>query len=386
MGSFNLFFLIILVNINLLTCQIVVSLVNLFIKTFDIHIFFSKKTFLYLDVDTESQYTWISSLLFNRGEPTGSTFITKNKFNITGLEVGGTLYSDSISLLSDKGKNITTEVDINFISVEDNISESLAFEAVAAFAFHIDNEKYSITHMLYNKGLIGKRSFSFDMNNNDPCLMYFGGVPEEKQKDKYSTLIKVQDYNEKWNIKLNYFYFEKFSNVKYRNDYGGYFSTSTMKIFVPKSTYMVIYDRYIKRHIDSHECSIISRNQDIECSSKAVQDVGSIIFVLDNIKFEKTGKELFRFDGFHYLFLVSKNTKSDEWVFGIGFFIKYITTFNYDSKSIVFHSQTPFEEFQLNNHNNNILNIKKVKTLFIVNIIILIVISLYDGVCKYKYK
>ena len=48
-------------------------------------------------------------------------------------------------------------------------------EAVAAFAFRIDNENFSITHMLYNKGLIGKRSFSFDINNREPYLMYFGG-------------------------------------------------------------------------------------------------------------------------------------------------------------------------------------------------------------------
>ena len=383
MASFNIYILIVLVNINLLTCQIVVSQINFFIRTFDIHIFFSKKTFLYLDVDIESKYTWISSLLFNGGEPSGSTIITKNKYNITGLEVGGTLYSGFIALLSDKGKNTTTDLDINFISIEDNVSESLSFEAVAAFAFRIDNENFSITHMLYNKALIGKRSFSFDINR-EPYLMYFGGVPEEKQKDKYSTIIKVRDYDEKWNININYFYFSDFSNVKYRNDYGGYLSTSTMKILVPKDTYTLIFDRYIKRYIDSYECSIVSKNQNVECSSKVVQELGSIIFVLDNIKFEKTAAELFQFDGIHYVFLISNNIKSEKWVFGIGFFNKYITTFDYDNKSVIFHSETPFEEFQLNNH-NNILKIKKMQTFFIVNIIILIVISFYD-VIIYKSR
>ena len=86
-----------------------------------------------------------------------------SKFNTTikGYEATVEEYEDKIEVINYR-KNDTTKLKLNYLIVSDNIRESIAFEAVGAFAFKVEDKKYSITHMLYESGEIQERSFSLN--------------------------------------------------------------------------------------------------------------------------------------------------------------------------------------------------------------------------------
>ena len=57
-----------------------------------------------------------------------------------------------------------------------------------------------------------------------------------------------------------------------------------------------------------------------------------------------------------YEFIFHRNRESNEWAIGIDFFITYITTFDYDAKSIILHSNSKFDLFYSNTNSNTKTN------------------------------
>ena len=164
--------IIVLICLKEIQSKIVKAELNLFIQNLDILIYLSDKEVVYLSVDSESQSMWISELLLNK-RPEDAMLLSKFNTTIKGYEATVEEYEDKIEVINYR-KNDTTKLKMNYLIVSDNIRESIAFEAVGAFAFKVEDKKYSITHMLYESGEIQERSFSLNCLNRTRNEMYFG--------------------------------------------------------------------------------------------------------------------------------------------------------------------------------------------------------------------
>ena len=134
--------IIVLICLKEIQSKIVKAELNLFIQNLDILIYLSDKEVVYLSVDSESQSMWISELLLNK-RPEDAMLLSKFNTTIKGYEATVEEYEDKIEVINYR-KNDTTKLKMNYLIVSDNIRESIAFEAVGAFAFKVEDKKYSI--------------------------------------------------------------------------------------------------------------------------------------------------------------------------------------------------------------------------------------------------
>ena len=345
--------IIVLICLKEIQSKIVKAELNLFIQNLYILIYLSDKEVVYLSVDSESQSMWISELLLNK-RPEDAMLLSKFNTTIKGYEATVEEYEDKIEVINYR-KNDTTKLKMNYLIVSDNIRESIAFEAVGAFAFKVEDKKYSITHMLYESGEIQERSFSLNCLNRTRNEMYFGGVPQEKRM-KYQAELKVRELNEKWNVNMEYVIYSNKANVFYRNNFISYFTTNKRHVKCPQFFYDLMKENYLHKAFTDDLCETNKYDDTIKCRYAVVNILGNITFVFDNIKIEKNVRELFQFHNNMYEFIFHRNRESNEWAIGIDFFITYITTFDYDAKSIILHSNSKFDLFYSNTNSNTKTN------------------------------
>lgn len=360
--------IIVQICFSFIKAKIVKAELDLFVHSLDILVYLSDKEVVYLTVDLESKSTWISELLLNK-TPENAIKIKTFNTTIKEYETIVTEYEDNIEVINYR-PNDTTKIKMNYLIVEGNRRESIVFEAFGAFAFRLEDEKYSITHMLYESGEIEQRSFSLDFTNQTRNEIYFGGVPKEKQMN-YKAKLKVKDFNEKWNFNIEYVIYSNKSNVFYRNNFHAYFTTNKRYVKCPQFFYDLMKENYLRQAFKDDLCETNRYDDTITCRYAVINLLGNITFVIDNIKIEKNVKDLFNFHNNIYEFIIHKNREHNDWEIGIDFFKTYITTFDYDSKSIILNSNTKFDLFISDNESIKESNFV---TLFIIKINALILL------------
>ena len=266
-----------------------------------------------------------------------------------------------------------------------------------SLAFKFYDEKHSIIHALYKNEYISKRQFGF-LNKQSFTKLIYGGLPPSETNTKFRGKCKVIEGNNitGWGCNLtefvinrrmnnqtsSYMYFNKDQKYFY-----SYFQTNTREILVPTEYFHFIKYHVFRDLVNSNKCFFNSQFRLI-CSTSFINSVDFNVSInFEDNKFILHGKELFEEYGDTSQLIMKINDENPrEWVFGVCFLKYYSLLFDYDDKSISFYSDI-YEIINSNIKKENIENINLIGFwLNGINSLLLFLMSLYLGYCKYILK
>lgn len=293
----------------------------------------------YLSLDLTSPLTRISKISYGYQRSRTNSFIQNTTVQLKkGLILIGAEYEDQLEI------NHTKIPKLSYIVTEMN-DKDFAKNNLYAMAYKISNTNHSITHQLKNYGLIDQLSFSFTKMANETGSIYFGDIPKEIVKGLYNTSIKVRGKkDDNWDCSLSYAFIRRLSYVNtntYLNRYPAYFTTKVQKIQVPTAFYYFVIKMF-KRPFSNQQCKY-SGEFEIECDCREISLFPSINFIIEDKLFRLKNKDYFKQVNTKCKFMITKNTRGNEWIFGTQFIAKYHSTFNYEKKNIVFYSSENWE-------------------------------------------
>lgn len=326
----------------------------------------------YMEIDLSIGFLWISDLNFEEKDLESTSLIATETVQLS----NGIMYLAKLL----KGK---ISLDFNEISMTDfymyylKRDEYKIYDSVG-FAFKVDYEKSSFLHQLYNHQLIDKLLFAFVPNKRfyNSGEIFYGGIPDEKIKDKYSTHCNVTEH---WGCTLQGITIGNKKKIELDEKYI-HFETQYQQIFLRKNIIDTIVNEYFSDYIKKQQCYV--NNDRYFCPCSYIDSFQNISFTLDNHEFIFTGHELFEQEGMNCYFIILENKKSYYDIFGTYFLRKYITIFDYENKTVSFYNDEPFNEYQSVKKGNNI--IKVMYTFISISLIISTIILLYINK-KYKY-
>ena len=358
---------------------------DVFLDSANLYMYGGSHNDLYIwTIDTEAKYTRISNALYETTDSHSETKVFKGEMTmyLREGEVKGELYEDKFFFDEDKA-SMNVINNLNYIVYRNNGLEIID-PSVLAFAFKVNKENYSLTHLLKNKGTIDKRQFGIEKDINGGCI-YLGGFPDEYVINDSVSKFKVQTRRGLWEIPLSYIYIGNISyvyeNVYYENEYNAIMATGTKNILAPKQFYQkYIIDYYLKEYIGNNTCSKKDYgNYDITCKCDDIRYLEAISFIFGNKQFTFTYEDLFYTFEQLCLFAIVQNTKDDEWKFGLTFLLKYKTLFDYDSKSISFYSKDELPSIDLD------ILFPKNRIIKWISILIVIIVLLFLFIYIRKY-
>jgi hypothetical protein len=223
-------------------------------------------------------------------------------------------------------------------------------------------------------------------------------VSEKYDKNKYIEKNKLNDYivNEGfyfvWKIIFNSIYIninkevinmEQIKNIFLDNDYGLISGTGEYRNLIEK--------HFFNEYINKSKCAIdILKTKDLgnfyyyECDSDInINNFPNLYFKSKNFQYEfqLTKDDLFAKDNDKiYFLIVFEFSRTNTWKLGKPFLEKYLFSYNYDAKTVIFYNDNlPKDESNTNNNNT----IKKY--LIIIVIIIVSLIALVVGFLLGRY-
>lgn len=315
------------------------------------------KSFLSFSLDIETPYTKIIKESGNHFEKESRKVVGETHFKLNNYpnlnEIRGTEYSDSIEFFTENDGLITIN-DFHYIITENFHTEYRSEIITLAFGAGIDSstEDMSITHLLKKAGLISKLQFSiYREPNQEEGLLLLGGVPPEFIEELKSTSIPIQNDNGYWGVDINYVFVGNIvENATNHNNYikntqPAHFTMNTRYIEVPGEIYEFVLEHYMKDQLKNGQCKMNEYgSKDVMCNCSAVSGFKNISLIINKKEFLLTPDDLFiTFDQF-CVFSVCKNTKSEEFILGIEFIWKYITTFDYEKQEVTFYFEDGFKE------------------------------------------
>ena len=301
---------------------------------------------LILSLDMTNNYTWATNYLFKNRTSTTLKQISYNSFilkyrwaNLNALQ-----YEDIASIYTNEEFKT---VNFPFIYVVNDTIEGNIFEGIGA-AFKFTNEDCSLIHTLYRNGLISRKSFGFYPEKDNKGILYFGAIPDELLKDKYTYSIHVLNNYTTWNIHL-----KKVDN--YTNRSPVRIDSDEDFIKAPYSFIKYLRENPFKKYLDNQSCKYIPQDTGAQgyfyCMCRNLTDFPDISFYIDKYEIKLDHNQLFESDMSTCFFSVVANLK-DEWILGTLFLKNFITQFDYEDEVIKIHSST---KYQIINDNNNAL-------------------------------
>ena len=133
---------------------------DVFLDSANLYMYGGSHNDLYIwTIDTEAKYTRISNALYETTDSHSETKVFKGEMTrYLGVgEVKGELYEDKFFFDEDKA-SMNVLNNLNYIVYRNNGLEIID-PSVLAFAFKVNKENYSLTHLLKNKGTIDKGQF-----------------------------------------------------------------------------------------------------------------------------------------------------------------------------------------------------------------------------------
>lgn len=218
-----------------------------------------------------------------------------------------------------------------------DISESLSF------ALKPIDESYSLIHQLYNAGKIDKKMFAVVPENTLKGQFYIGGIPNDIIANKSSGHCLAQ--NETWACTLE--------TVRYKNEENKYIDIFDIKFFsfmhygyglivAPLSQLKVLEERFFKKYLENQTCRR-THNYILayECNNEDAYNnfPSELEFVFGDFSFSFPKAILLR----HYTGSITVNifpgryAPQDIWIFGNIFLRNFISTFDFDSKTITLY-------------------------------------------------
>lgn len=283
--------------------------------------------------------------------------------------------SSNESLLIDDSfinvKQCSTPIIIDSLKTKNEIiyysynKEDFPNKALLGLSYSYSNLHMSLVHNFYSSNDISKRQYGFYFTDDSDSngYIFLGNYPISANKVMKCKILSENYIT--WNCDLQYIKMK--SKVQYTNSHYSYFNIKEEGILVPFSFYEhfelyldVNYNDNCKNLVGDHRYSF-------RCKSSYINTLPTIEFSFDNtlITFEmislfKCNNTLNKdFDCDSYIYY--DGTVKDTFIFGYPFMKDYYTVFDYDNKEVTFYT---------NNSNDKR---EKVKTIYIINIIFLII-------------
>ena len=282
-------------------------------------------------------YTWMSFITYNNNQSSTSELINSN------IEFPSDNYGSLIGLEVKDTVTFPNGVSLNDFSFFILRSKSITFHfSILSLSRTYNDTKYSIIHQLYNEGVIGYKSFTLEYVETNQGVLYFGKYPRCNSKHQFTckaTLMK----NAFWGCDLKMVVAGN-GNKKYyfHNKYVSHFSASSQFI-VPDEFILFLKETYFKSALSTNICKLSSLKR-FECETKAIQQLGDLIFVFGTTGLLLHGNELWKninsiqsefvMYGGYNVYSGIKN----EWYIGTALLDKFTTTFDYEKDEITFYA------------------------------------------------
>ena len=312
-------------------------------------------------------YTWISNYYLKNTnffalKQFGNNRITIGKENLTGF-----IYEDVVSF-----KDSSTSFDWMFYT--SNITSYYSKDAGIGLAYTYKGnniDEFSIAFQLKKKQLTDKAEFSIVCENDYHYhgSLYFGSIPYDLIKNSYKTSCRVSNNgnDQFWKCDLNNLIIRtddnqrvfKYNLIKNHNQI--IWNSVSNYNYIP----LPVFDLFTQffdignEKQENSQCSVrnIQQKKVIECSkstNSAQYKNVELVLKIDRTNFILNYTDIFECPENKLTCLClyaydSTLNDNDNFYFSYAFFHKYITTFDYENKQIVFYSKTPFSNMGTNN-------------------------------------
>lgn len=335
-------------------------------------------------VDLTTSYNTVNRFVFD-----------ENKINITSYLGPKTIKMNETTTVNGEERvlsyylgNDISIPEISFVLLDKNTNYK-GRSSKYAFAYDIPDKNHSITHQLKTNGLIDHLSFSLLKDLEENGTIFFGSIPNKVIVGFDEASCPINGNRGYWECYLSHVFIGNMSyvNVKetfyYINSYSSHFTTDHFEIRAPKTVYEIIIKRIFYEALLDDKCKIGEYNsaEVIQCDCKEVDSFDSITFVFNGFAFAFESREIFKeLDNICY-YMITSNIKNNNWVIGHLFF-KYIPSFDYELKSVVFYSNSTIGKVKLNALD---FNSKKVKRLLcITSSVVMLCMMIFLTIIKSK--
>ena len=308
---------------------------------------------IYRAVDQQAPYS-----LFNESVIKSENKLSEEIFLISNKQIKANLHSDSLTINESLVLN-----DFNFyLSNETNL-----YGEMFSMAYKPYNNNFSLIHILHDKGIIEKMQYTIYGDTDEGGVMYLGGVPEEiKEMKKYKGKCDLID--EKWSCIMNSVYLGDKEYV-YDNKKGEVlFQTKERYIITPRN-FIIFMCRAINQNANDNNACTIEANKNEEylnCFAGKNNIIKNITFNIGEYSFfSRIENWFFCINNRCRSFFYSDMSKEygDTWVLGSAFIRQYISTFDYDERTITLYNNIGI--FLYRDNNAKIIRVLLISIIFI---------------------
>lgn len=235
---------------------------------------------------------------------------------------------------------------LTFYVLKDSITIGAKF--YIGFAFHFDNENYSIVHQMYNNGTISHKSVAFSPdrgNNYENGTMFYGGIPDEFIINKRRAYCSVNENLQAWGCSLNKL---SFNGKEYKNSYLSMFSLSDKEIIIPPMLMSFIEDEILMNYIKDNECKKDSSGMYTEyyCKESVMESFPELTLEFERFQVTIPIKRMFHCDfASNCIYQIkSRENVNDMIVLGVPFMGLFDVLFDYEAKQVVFYDYILLKE------------------------------------------
>lgn len=281
----------------------------------------------YIEMDLNISYLWVSDLNFEDKDFEDNkilgveTIFIENKFAYLAKIIKGKISFDESPIIIDS---------FNFYYI--NRVNNKIYDTIG-FSFQTENETFSLIHQLKKNNYIDRLSFGFvpDKEFNARGTIYFGSIPEGLIFNKQNVTCEIKN---NWGCNINEVIFKK-KTFNPSNNYS-ILDTKTPFIIVEPRFFEFLEEEYFKEYLANSTCYYKSG---YFCHCDLIDYYPTISIILNGYQFKLEKFDLFSKEFKICQFMITNNTKDDTWILGTNFIKKYITVFDYETKTLSFFGE-----------------------------------------------
>ena len=286
-----------------------------------------------LEMNMEETFNWVSNFNYNKEKSRSYITFGDSTATIDGQNVKSSRMKD-IFLLSDT----KTDIDYNYFHL---ISSSVKGNGFIGLGYAPRLEEGLLTHQMFQKGIISKKSFGFRDNK-----IFFGGfLEDEKLRLLTKKSCDLLPNHKTWGCALTSIQVKE--HVKYDNQYYSYFQSKNEELSVPEDFLSLyeeaVFDSFYKEKVCMR--TKLGSKDSIVCQCDKIQGrfPKLILNFKGGIRLQVEFNELFYKYYNSCILLIEKNTKK-EFMIGAFIFKKYPMLFDYDEGRITVYE--PEENYE----------------------------------------
>ena len=302
-----------------------------FFLGFNITVF---NTSVYLNIDLQKPYTWLSLYLIDSSELESLESLGREQIQLSNdNKKEEALISTSSFIFRDNNISIN---DLYFYFIRKNLlknKDSLGLSPPS------NNNNFSFLYRMKEQGLINELSFGFGPHEklSRKGYLYFGSLPNSYTKKLNKGSCKINHQNNQWgffiqsiNVKEHYYNIDKKSNF-------AVIVTDSPYILVPKSFMYFLYQHYFDYLFSIGYCQ--KTTKEIYCFANYMELLPKLSIKLDRTELILSPRQLFRAEFEFCTFLIRVNENDDKWIFGNSFIKAFTILFDYTKEEIVFYGK-----------------------------------------------